>query len=57
MRAGVWSQVQAWVHEDRYEGQEHEEDRRGQVNGDTKLQEAGCVSVGCCIASPGPGTR
>lgn len=37
MRAGVWSQAWVWLCGGRYDGQEHEQGVRGQVNGDTKL--------------------
>lgn len=43
-----------WVCGDSCKTQEHEKGVRGQLNGDTKLQDAGCVCVGCCIPRSKP---
>ena len=54
MRAGVWSQAWVWGSGDKYEGQELVKGVRGQMNSDTKLQEADYVCVGCCVPRSKP---
>lgn len=50
----MWCQAWVCVCGDSDESQEHEKGVGGQVNGDTKLQEAGYVYVGCCIPTSKP---